>query len=118
MWSENNWSSFGKQFSKTREFPLPGQTGLVHSKADELEANDNFLLALNNLLQKQKKLEDNLNQFESALPRDKHLSVIMQAQVFQNATDEKKRDERLNAIYTCFELKAFKCPTSLLKGIY
>jgi hypothetical protein len=104
LWSEKNWSAFGRQFNKPKQFPLPGHIGLISLTNVESQAK------------KQQKIIDDWNKFEASIPRNKQFDTIMQAHFMQNTINEERKNEKLRDIYKSFELKSFKCPQSLLKG--
>jgi hypothetical protein len=123
IWSENNWTEFAKQFNKLVEFPLPGQVGVVcelkkesfsdkkiKNSAQQKLLDKQFKENLRYILYKpllQEKQAVKLQEAAQALAYEK----IMENELFSaeesNFTISKKN----------FELKAYKCPVSLIKGI-
>ncbi len=122
IWSENNWSSIGKQFNKTIKFPLPGQTGFTaNSKSipnnfctqQQLKQNNNLLIEKEqetlkfDLFYRPQSYEKQFDTYIQALNYKKNMEIN------EYVSDEVNLDEMKNSL----ELKAFKCPQSLVKGI-
>lgn len=117
IWSEKYWSELGKQFNKSIDFPLPGQTGTVL----EMNHNNNKILNdsnnntnttnimcenLNYLLNKPLAQENQINKLKEAVG-----SIYYQDKL---ESDLFSSEEGINALN--FEMKAYKCPKSLILG--
>ncbi len=100
LWSENNWTSYGKQFNKLKNFPLPGQIGSASLRIHE---NQHDI--------QQKKLK----KIEVSMPHQTQLNLIMQT--YFNTTNQQSKKESIGDINKHLELKSYKCPLSLLKGM-
>lgn len=116
VWSEQNWSELAKQFNKTADFPLPGQTGVI------VEEHKKGLKKV--LIQKDQQ-KDSLVQENLSFLLNRPLPIESQAIKLREACGafyykEKMENsllnlDALNLKKSYFELKAFKCPVSLVK---
>lgn len=113
IWSESNWSEFGKQFNKPVEFPLPGQTGVVIKAEDK--ATTTSPLKSNSV---DKAKEESLSfLFDIALPQENQASKLVEAT--KGFVMRKRMNNNLfnkSTTKQAFELQVFKCPVSLFKG--
>ncbi len=117
IWSEKYWSEFGKQFNKSLDFPLPGQTGTVLEedrakckKIKETNTNKVNIICenLNYLLTKPLAQENQLIKLKEAAG-GMYYQDKMEQELFTS--------EDLNKLKPNFEMKAYKCPKSLMLGI-
>jgi len=120
IWSESNWSSVAKQFNKTAEFPMPGQTGICTTHVENrLSLNSRGALPVEDFKQKQTKLSEELKQFDlfyRPLPSEKQVAVMSQVNNLQKEMDEENFTiETKNELNGIFDLKAQECPLSLVK---
>jgi hypothetical protein len=116
IWSEKYWSELGKQFNKSIDFPLPGQTGTVlemnHNNKILNDTNSNNTNTtnivcenLNYLLNKPLAQENQINKLKEAVGSIYYQDKL-ESDLFSN--------EEKNALN--FEMKAYKCPKSLILG--
>lgn len=107
LWSENNWSEFAKQFNKSIQFPLPGQIGFC-TESKQLQQSSQQSQA-----QKSAKVNKNeLDLLFSPLPEENHINMLREAG-FASWYEEKLKEDK--SFRQNFELKAYKCPQSLIK---
>lgn len=121
IWSENNWSEFGRLFNKSVEFPLPGQIGVILE--DSIKNSQNFNQATSNKSSASKQLNDkkqtleNLNYLlNKPLPQENHILKLREAAgglFYQDKMEQS--NENIYSNKNIFALKAFKCPKSLVK---
>lgn len=111
VWSESNWSEFGKQFNKQIDFPLPGQTGVVVAKGEEKQT----ARSRSNSADKAK--EESLSfLFDIALPLENQANKLSEAA--KGFVMRKRMNNNLfnkSTTKQSFELQVFKCPVSLFK---
>lgn len=105
IWSESNWSQFGKQFNKYRRFPLPGQTGVTSD--NNINETDRIKEKITNKYNFDL-LHENLNYI-----LNEPLNQEIQAIKIKEASDSLKYKK--NSINNpMIELKTHDCPLSLL----
>lgn len=100
-----------KQFNKTVDFPLPGQTGVLLEGKKENKIK---------VLAQQPKQQEGVVQENLNFLFNKPLPIQNQAIKIQDACravymKEKMEESLLNLDKNLFELKAFKCPASLVQ---
>lgn len=110
IWSENNWSVFGKQFNKYKHFPLPGQTG-VFDKPEQAKTNTRIINteSAQQAEQSQEILAENLN-YLIYEPLEKEARVNSLLSIL-----ERMENSREASSLPELELKAFDCPKTLLE---
>ncbi|CAF0837462.1 unnamed protein product [Brachionus calyciflorus] len=116
LWSEQNWSELAKQINKTIDFPLPGQTGVLVDQTKKEIKNLKIFPQVN----QDSQILDNLNfLLERPLPIENQAIKIREAcgaLYYKERMDNSLLNlDHLNLKKNYFELKAFKCPTSLIK---
>ena len=114
IWSENNWSEYAKQFKQSVQFPLPGKVGVL------TEASRINLKMAENAKQAgaadKKVVPESKHELEllfAPLPEENHILKLKEAGFASWYEDKMIADKNFK---TNFELKAFKCPLSLVKG--
>jgi len=112
IWSENNWTHFGKQFNKFKHFPLPGQIGLTdlshQKKLSPSKPTYNWNLLCENMSHL---LNEPLAQ-EAQLLRIKEATDGLNFE--EKMQTSKKPASGSKTHLPVFELKAHNCPKSLL----
>lgn len=111
IWSETNWSEFGKQFNSNRIFPLPGNIGiLVELKQETIPKK---ILNLEN--SKQNIIAENLDHLlYNPLPEELQYDKLRIVPSGLELTNMDNKDVPKEAIKPVFELKAYNCPKSLM----
>jgi hypothetical protein len=121
IWSEINWSQFGKQFNNFKQFPLPGQTGVTLLKNNKQIVNQkksNKQSPANNQI-----FKENLNYlFNTPLPQEFQIVKLREAAGGMYFLDKiEEANNQLNSKPKMdkpeLELKAYPCPKSLMHGI-
>lgn len=120
IWSDSHWSELGKQFNKSAEFPLPGQTGIQqqHLKRSPLSsfmpggANLKEATAANKTSEQ---VSENLEYLMlKPLPQESQALKLKEAAggLFYKG----KMDNCLfNSVGVTFDLSVHQCPVSLAK---
>lgn len=112
IWSENNWTNYGKQFTSNKQFPLPGKTGITFDLNDLNKTNlpkniskniDKYCKNLEFLLYSP------LNQEKQAL---KFKEAIEGLKMDNSTESDSENYKKFNPL---FELKAYSCPKSLME---
>jgi len=133
VWSDQNWSEFGKQFSKSSEFPLPGRVGIIFQESENEKSPKNTNLVQHQSKQvnysqliKEKYIEsitnENLNYLlNKPLSQENQVNKLREALgalYFQDKMDRGSLSIEEDA-YTKkhLELKAYECPKSLVQGL-
>lgn len=111
VWSENNWSEFGKQFNKFKKFPLPGQTGVTGLTEKKLKNFNDLNLESSNGNLVCENLDYLLNQ-----PLNQQSQVLKLNEATAGLVLSEKMEKNAHKSEPIFELKAHDCPKSLLKG--
>ena len=112
IWSENNWSEFGKQINKPQDFPLPGQVGVIRELKLKTEQK------LKKINQKPNLATENFNYLLNK-PQSHENQIIKLREAAGGDFFEKKMEENNlneNKKRPLFELKSYECPLSLKKG--
>lgn len=115
IWSDKNWSACAKLFTKSVDFPLPGQVGVIFEfqKRDigigaetDSELRNNLKVAYENykyIVSKPSSREDFIQMMKLNESAIGSLGQVEKALYTDEGTDVTKK----------FELKAFKCPKTL-----
>lgn len=114
IWSENNWSEYAKQFKQSAQFPLPGKVGVILTNLKMAENGKQANQATDNK-QQQQVLPESKHELEllfAPLPEENHILKLKEAGFASWYEDKMNADKNFK---TNFELKAFKCPLSLVK---
>ena len=136
IWSDQNWSEFGKQFNKSAEFPLPGRTGIIASSSSSSDAavtspeskpqsSSSKRLHVTELITKtyiESILNDNLYYLLSKPTAQEHqasklkeaLGAFYYQDKMQRATLSIEEDAQIRKR---LELRAYNCPISLVQGV-
>lgn len=111
IWSESNWSHFGKQFNNYKRFPLPGQTGITDENSiTETDSLKEKLKNKYNLDLLHENLDYLLNQ-----PLNEEIQVI-KMKVASDSLNYKENTNKNQINNPMIELKTHDCPLSLLNG--
>lgn len=110
------WSEYGKQFNKSQDFPLPGQTGTV------LEEDRSKCKKMKETKTKQANIiSENINYlFAKPLAQENQIIRLKEAAGGLYYQDKMMQElftsEEMNKLKPNFEMKAYKCPKSLMLG--
>lgn len=108
IWSESNWSHFGKQFNSYKRFPLPGQIGISgENKSNSNEIKEKIINKYNLNL-----LKENLTYLLQE-PLNEEIQVIKMTEASESLK-YKQETEKFSMIKSIIELKTYDCPLSLL----
>lgn len=124
IWSDQNWSEFGKQFNKSFEFPLPGRTGLIEVESEsesEKLPNKNLTKIISDkyistifeenidyLLNRPTSQQSQVNRLQEALG-----AFYIQDKEMKNTTTLSIEEDSYMRKH--LELKAYECPMSLIQ---
>lgn len=114
IWSDSHWSELSKQFNKSSEFPLPGQTGIArHSTQQPQQCAPKLAGQLKDL-----NLDENLD-FLIHKPFSHEFQALKLKEAAGGLFYKSKIDNSLFNLPNSrkmFELNLVKCPVSLAKG--